>query len=220
MEIPRSNELAGTQSVVFRFFLWSVACFTVRAKKVRDGVSESNLSSNGDVIDKCRRSALFFREIAEVDILDAWARVNAPVLAFCAEYDDRVRHADQETIARIVNERHPDYAESRELARLDHCWTRHASLEASPVATRIEPRPVKTDWSNCPRALESLKRQLALQRMKVRYRDPYNARHSSVSWNLMIGKNPLWVAKQHGHSVQTMLRGRIGCTVSTRSALQ
>jgi integrase len=45
-----------------------------------------------------------------------------------------------------------------------------------------------------------------LQRtLKARYREPYNARHSSVSWNLMIGKNPLWVAKQHGHSVQTML---------------
>jgi flavorubredoxin len=41
--------------------------------------------------------------------------------------------------------------------------------------------------------------------MKARYREPYNARHSSVSWNLMCGKNPLWVAKQHGHSVQTML---------------
>jgi len=26
-----------------------------------------------------------------------------------------------------------------------------------------------------------------------------------MSWNLMIGKNPLWVAKQHGHSVQTTL---------------
>jgi hypothetical protein len=24
--------------------------------------------------------------------------------------------------------------------------------------------------------------------------------------NLMIGKNPLWVAKQHGHSIATMLR--------------
>jgi integrase len=95
----------------------------------------------------------------------------------------------------------------------------------------------------CPRALEVLKRQLALrarlklagaitheelffkdtgepirnlqypwvrwrstlQRMKVRYRDPYNARHSSVSWNLMIGGNPLRVAKNHGHGVQTML---------------
>jgi integrase len=41
---------------------------------------------------------------------------------------------------------------------------------------------------------------------KVRYRRPYTARHSSVSWNLMLGKNVLWVAKQHGHSIITMLR--------------
>ena len=41
--------------------------------------------------------------------------------------------------------------------------------------------------------------------LKGRYREPYNARHSSVSWNLMIGVNPLKIAKQHGHSVQTML---------------
>jgi integrase len=42
--------------------------------------------------------------------------------------------------------------------------------------------------------------------LKVRYRRPYTARHSSVSWNLMVGKNALWVAKQHGHSIATMLR--------------
>jgi integrase len=41
--------------------------------------------------------------------------------------------------------------------------------------------------------------------LKGRDREPYNARHSSVTWNLMTGKNPLWVAKQHSHSVQTML---------------
>jgi len=96
----------------------------------------------------------------------------------------------------------------------------------------------------CPRALEVLKRHLALRArlklqglithddlffrdngrpirdlnhpydrwrwtlrvsLKARYREPYNARHSCVSWNLMLGKNLLWVAKQHGHSVQTML---------------
>jgi len=44
------------------------------------------------------------------------------------------------------------------------------------------------------------------QRMKARYCEPYNARHSSVSSNLVIGKNPLWVSKQHGHSATTMLR--------------
>jgi hypothetical protein len=30
--------------------------------------------------------------------------------------------------------------------------------------------------------------------------------HSSVTWQLMLGKNLLWVAKQHGHSVEVMLR--------------
>ena len=29
--------------------------------------------------------------------------------------------------------------------------------------------------------------------LKSRYREPYNARHSSVTWNLMIGRNPLKV---------------------------
>jgi len=40
----------------------------------------------------------------------------------------------------------------------------------------------------------------------IRYRKPYCARHSSVSWNLMGGKSPLWVAKQHGHTITTMLK--------------
>jgi integrase len=44
-----------------------------------------------------------------------------------------------------------------------------------------------------------------LMTLKTRYREPYNARHSFVSWNLILGKNLLSVAKQHGHSVQTML---------------
>jgi integrase len=45
-----------------------------------------------------------------------------------------------------------------------------------------------------------------LQSLKLRYRRPYTARQTSVSWCLMIGKNALWVAKQHGHSIATMLR--------------
>lgn len=44
-----------------------------------------------------------------------------------------------------------------------------------------------------------------LSRLPIRLRRPYCARHSSVSWNLMIGRNPLWVSRQHGHSVRTML---------------
>ncbi len=32
--------------------------------------------------------------------------------------------------------------------------------------------------------------RLSLERLGQRYRRPYCARHSCVSWNLMIGKNP------------------------------
>jgi len=35
-----------------------------------------------------------------------------------------------------------------------------------------------------------------MQSLQLHYRRPYCARHSPVSWNLMIGKNPLWVAKE------------------------
>lgn len=44
-----------------------------------------------------------------------------------------------------------------------------------------------------------------LRRLPIRYRKPYVSRHSSVSWNLMIGRNALLVAKEHGHSPTTML---------------
>lgn len=44
-----------------------------------------------------------------------------------------------------------------------------------------------------------------LKRLRIRYRRPYVARHTSVSWNLMMSRNPLLVAKEHGHRILTML---------------
>lgn len=46
----------------------------------------------------------------------------------------------------------------------------------------------------------------SLMRLGMRLRRPYCARHASVSWNLMIGKKPLFVARQHGYSPTTMFR--------------
>ena len=43
-----------------------------------------------------------------------------------------------------------------------------------------------------------------VEKLGLRYREPYNARHSFVSWCLMTGKNPLWCSKQFGHGVQVM----------------
>lgn len=48
--------------------------------------------------------------------------------------------------------------------------------------------------------------QYTNKRIQIRYREPYQMRHTSVTWNLMIGKNLLWVAEQHGHSPAVMLK--------------
>jgi integrase len=40
----------------------------------------------------------------------------------------------------------------------------------------------------------------------IDYREPYQCRHSSVSWKLMAGQNYLKVAQMHGHGVATMLK--------------
>ncbi len=55
-------------------------------------------------------------------------------------------------------------------------------------------------------------RRTLLRLSGIRYRSPYCARHSSVSWNLMIGESALRVAEQHGHSIETMLRFYAGWT--------
>lgn len=53
-------------------------------------------------------------------------------------------------------------------------------------------------------ALTGRRWQSTLRRLAIRYRRPYMARSTSVSWNLMIGHEPQWVAGQHGHSEATM----------------
>lgn len=77
------------------------------------------------------RHERFFREFASVDIPAAWAKVDSRVLVMHGTYDEGTTAEAHETIARIVNTAHPGRAEHRELDRLDHCWSRHATLEAS-----------------------------------------------------------------------------------------
>jgi dienelactone hydrolase len=79
------------------------------------------------------RSERFFTEFAKVDVAAAWAKVNTRVQVLHGEYDvgpvvDRNVH---ESIAAMINKAHPGAATFREFAGLDHCWTRHPSLEAS-----------------------------------------------------------------------------------------
>ncbi len=44
-----------------------------------------------------------------------------------------------------------------------------------------------------------------LRRAKVRYRNPYQTRHTYASMMLSAGEHPMWVAKQMGHTDWTMI---------------
>jgi dienelactone hydrolase len=76
------------------------------------------------------RSERFFREIAGVDILAAWAAVDARVQMLHGTYDGVSTASDHAKIAAIVNGVHPGRAEHREFEGLDHCFTRQRTYEA------------------------------------------------------------------------------------------
>ena len=76
------------------------------------------------------RSERFFREIAGVDILAAWAAVDARVQLLHGTYDAVSTASDHAKIAAIVNQTHPGRAERREFEGLDHCWSRQKTADA------------------------------------------------------------------------------------------
>lgn len=46
----------------------------------------------------------------------------------------------------------------------------------------------------------------ALKRAEVRYRNPYQTRHTYASMMLSAGEHPMWVAQQMGHADWGMIR--------------
>jgi len=78
------------------------------------------------------RSERFFEEFAPVNVLDAWSKVATRVQVLHGEYDTGLpSRAAHEAIVTTVNKSNPNSATFTEFAGLDHCWSRHASLEAS-----------------------------------------------------------------------------------------
>jgi hypothetical protein len=85
---------------------------------------------------------------------------------------------------------------------------------ASAASTATAPRRAKTEdlfFQDTGAPIRTLhyptyRWRTTLKKLPLRYRKAYATRHTSVSWNLMLGKNPLRVAKEHGHSVATMWR--------------
>jgi len=77
------------------------------------------------------RSERFFREFASVDVAGAWTKANTRVQVLQGEYDnDPYTNRGVEIVA-IVNNSSRGSATFAKLAGLDHCWSRHASIEAS-----------------------------------------------------------------------------------------
>jgi dienelactone hydrolase len=77
------------------------------------------------------RSERFFREFAAADLKAAWSGVSARVLILHGQFDETVAVVDHTQIAPWVNARRPGAAAHVVLEGLDHCWTRHASMDAS-----------------------------------------------------------------------------------------
>jgi dienelactone hydrolase len=77
------------------------------------------------------RSDRFFKEFAAVDIPAAWSAVDSRVLALHGQFDEVSVEADHARIAAMVNARRPGRATHRQLAGLDHCWTRHETMDKS-----------------------------------------------------------------------------------------
>ena len=77
------------------------------------------------------RSERFFREFASVDVAGAWAKANTRVQVLQGEYDNDPYTNRGVEITAIVNNSPGGSATFAKLAGLDHCWSRHASLEAS-----------------------------------------------------------------------------------------
>jgi pimeloyl-ACP methyl ester carboxylesterase len=75
------------------------------------------------------RSERFFEEFEDVDVHAAWEAIDVPVQLIRGEYDEL--RAEMRFLARLLGETNPGATEYLELEKLDHCWTRHETYEAS-----------------------------------------------------------------------------------------
>jgi len=106
--------------------------------------------------------------------------------------------------------------QSEQIALLvSDCDIAHGNISVSNARVMARDRDrTKTSTDRlvepCPRALQELKRHLALRARlqlagKIQHEDLFFKETGEPIRYLLVGKNPLWVAKTHCHSVQTVL---------------
>ncbi|EKD73099.1 MAG: hypothetical protein ACD_45C00462G0002 [uncultured bacterium] len=60
---------------------------------------------------------------------------------------------------------------------------------------------------------------MRVKKAGVRYRNPYQTRHTYASMLLSAGENPLWVAKQMGHQNTEMIIKHYGRWIPDKSTV-
>jgi pimeloyl-ACP methyl ester carboxylesterase len=73
------------------------------------------------------RPATFYQQLEDLDLLGAWAKVDAPVLAIHGEYDWIMSREDHEIIAALGNRNHPGNGKFVELSKTNHLLFSYAS---------------------------------------------------------------------------------------------
>jgi pimeloyl-ACP methyl ester carboxylesterase len=75
------------------------------------------------------RPASFYWQLQELNLAEAWSRVNVPVLAVHGEYDWIMSADDYKLLAEAVNARHPGTAVYVDWPKADHGLYTHANAE-------------------------------------------------------------------------------------------
>jgi pimeloyl-ACP methyl ester carboxylesterase len=89
------------------------------------------------------RPAAFYQQLQDLNLGEAWAKVDAPVLVIRGEYDWIMPRADGEAIADIVNQAHPGRAKYVELPRVSHGLFQHPTLKDTMGGPQEYYKPVE-----------------------------------------------------------------------------
>lgn len=77
------------------------------------------------------RPAVFYQQLQDLNLAEAWQQVKVPALVVYGEYDWIMSRADHQWIAEIVNANRPGLATYVEIPRMDHGLTIQESMKGS-----------------------------------------------------------------------------------------
>jgi pimeloyl-ACP methyl ester carboxylesterase len=90
----------------------------------------------------------YVQQVAALNIIEPWTRLNVPVLVLYGESDFVTEEADHVRIAQVVNAAHPQRATLRNIDGMDHLLFRAATPKAAMDAfEKGAPREYDSDFS-------------------------------------------------------------------------